>query len=578
LNWLYQQLLLGFYIWDLRLLHILQYTKVNTVSSDNSIHERTVKSELKNSGSIALQDTPLMKNIGTERNEATISSSSSFDDSCCNKILDKAQLIDNLIIKEHELPVYQDHDVRSSLSSPGEATENGSHQFEATVEIANEFCSEKSPYMNHEQPAASKVNEIYRVVIPSDDAGKWVWNRFSHLELEYKKELQGGSLYKFQLINKYTPCTSSLTQLKRQMDLGHFIVGHGGNILSIAEEEVSSIIAVALTISEQQGFSSEAASSNLDRNASMLSSILASTVSPKESTSGFYDSFLSALKDLHPEIDLNNEKIALRSKYTVVCIYAKQFHDLRKICCPSELAYISSISRCKHWDAQGGKSKVFFAKSMDDRFIIKQIKKTEFDSFLKFGLEYFKHFGVSEVSNNPTCLAKILGIYQVKETRNGKETRANFMVMENLLFGHNILRRYDLKGALFSRYISDSKNPEMVLLDQNFIEDMRTMPIYIEGKTKNLMERAIWNDTAFLSNMNVMDYSLFVGVDKQKKELVFGIIDYLRQYTWDKQLESWVKTSLFVPKNLSPTVISPREYKIRFRAFMSQYFLSVPDA
>ncbi|KAG2633689.1 hypothetical protein PVAP13_2NG029300 [Panicum virgatum] len=578
LNWLYQQLLLGFYIWDLRLLHILQYTKINTVSSDNSIHERTVKSELKNSGSIALQDTPLMKNIGTERNEATISSSSSFDDSCCNKILDKAQLIDNLIIKEHELPVYQDHNVRSSLSSPGEATENGSHQFEATVEIANEFCLEKSPYTNHEQPAASKVNEIYRVVIPSDDAGKWVWNQFSHLELEYKKELQGGSLYKFHLINKYTPCSSSLTQLKRQMDLGHFIVGRGGNILSIAEEEVSSIIAVALTISEQQGFSSEAASSNLDRNASMLSSILASKISPEESTSGFYDSFLSAFKDLHPEIDLNNEKIALRSKYTVVCIYAKQFHDLRKICCPSELAYISSISRCKHWDAQGGKSKVFFAKSMDDRFIIKQIKKTEFDSFLKFGLEYFKHFGVSEVSNNPTCLAKILGIYQVKETRNGKETRANFMVMENLLFGHNILRRYDLKGALFSRYISDSKNPEMVLLDQNFIEDMRTMPIYIEGKTKNLMERAIWNDTAFLSNMNVMDYSLFVGVDKQKKELVFGIIDYLRQYTWDKQLESWVKTSLFVPKNLSPTVISPREYKIRFRAFMSQYFLSVPDA
>jgi 1-phosphatidylinositol-3-phosphate 5-kinase len=72
------------------------------------------------------------------------------------------------------------------------------------------------------------------------------------------------------------------------------------------------------------------------------------------------------------------------------------------------------------------------------------------------------------------------------------------MVMENLLFGRNILRRYDLKGALFSRYVADSKNPESVLLDQNFIEDMRTMPIYIEGKTKNLMERAIWNDTSFL--------------------------------------------------------------------------------
>lgn len=74
-----------------------------------------------------------------------------------------------------------------------------------------------------------------------------------------------------------------------------------------------------------------------------------------------------------------------------------------------------------------------------------------------------------------------------------------------------------------------------------------------------------------------MDYSLLVGVDKQKHELVFGIIDYLRQYTWDKQLETWVKTSLVVPKNVSPTVISPKEYKKRFRKFMGKYFLTVPD-
>ncbi|CAL4972891.1 unnamed protein product [Urochloa decumbens] len=569
LNWLYQQLLLAFYVWDLRLLHILDCTKVITTSLDNSIHESMVKNELKNSESIAIQDATAVKDTGIERKEITTDSYGRSDDSCANKILDKAQLTDKLIIKENEFPVYQGHDVRSSLSSPGEAAENVSHQLETSVEKSIVL-----PFTNHEQPVASKINEMYGGAIPSDDAGKWFWNRFSHLEMDYKKELQGGSLDKFHLINKYTPCSSSLTKLKRKMDLGHFIVGCGGNIFSIAEEEVSSIISYALIISEQQGSYSEAAPSNLERNASMLSPILP----PNESMPGFYDSFLSALKDLHPEIDLNNEKIAPGRKYTVVCIYAKQFHDLRKICCPSELAYTSSISRCKHWNAQGGKSKVFFAKSMDDRFIIKQIKKTEFDSFLKFGLEYFKHFGVSQVSSNPTCLAKILGIYQVKETRNGKETRTNFMVMENLLFGHNIICRYDLKGALFSRYVANTKDPEKVLLDQNFIEDMRTMPIYIEGKTKHLMERAIWNDTAFLSLMNVMDYSLLVGVDKQKKELVFGIIDYLRQYTWDKQLESWVKTSLVVPKNLSPTVISPREYKIRFRAFMSQYFLSVPKA
>lgn len=266
----------------------------------------------------------------------------------------------------------------------------------------------------------------------------------------YKKEIQIGDLNKFHLINKYTP-SSSLTQLKCQMNLMHFVVGPCGNILSIVEEEISSIIAYALAISEQQGIYSEAAfekdellsrrkldkvaPSNLARGTSMPLSVISSkesvekdhsllsnttSLSYEESTSGFYDSFLSALKDMHPEICLNSEKLGLKSKYTVISIYARQFYELRKICCPSELVYISSISRCKIWNAQGGKSKAFFAKSMDDRFIIKEIKKTEFDSFLKFGLEYFKHFSESQVSSNPTCLAKILGIHQVQSEFSAK--------------------------------------------------------------------------------------------------------------------------------------------------------------
>jgi 1-phosphatidylinositol-3-phosphate 5-kinase len=417
LNWQYQLLFLGLYVWDVRLQHILQYIKDDSAFWDCSVHENTEGNELNNSEGIAVQDIQSVKDPGMERKQGTINSSNCYN-SCGGVILDKAQLTDG-----HESPLCSDLDVRLSPASSGEVS----------VLFAND-----------EQTPPSRVNELYHVVIPSDDTKKWVWNRFSQVEMEYKKELQCGSLDKFHLINKYTPLHSSLTHHKYQIDLGHFIVGPSGSILSVAEEEISSIIAHALTISEQQGFYSEAAfvkdeivdgrkidklaSSNMDRGASLLSSILfpsdsleknhnfirnVSTLSSEASTSGFYDSFLSALKDLHPEICVNNEKVPLKSKYTIVCIYAKQFRDLRKICCPSELAYISSISRCKSWNAQGGKSKVFFAKSMDDRFIIKQIKKTEFDSFLRFGLEYFKHFGVSQVSSNPTCLAKILGIYQV---------------------------------------------------------------------------------------------------------------------------------------------------------------------
>lgn len=80
-----------------------------------------------------------------------------------------------------------------------------------------------------------------------------------------------------------------------------------------------------------------------------------------------------------------------------------------------------------------------------------------------------------------------------------------------------------------------------------------------------------------MQSINVMDYSLLVGVDSEHHELVCGIIDYMRQYTWDKHLETWVKASLVVPRNSLPTVISPKEYKKRFRKAMCTYFVTVPD-
>ncbi|GKA41831.1 putative reverse transcriptase domain-containing protein [Tanacetum coccineum] len=48
---------------------------------------------------------------------------------------------------------------------------------------------------------------------------------------------------------------------------------------------------------------------------------------------------------------------------------------------------------------------------------------------------------------------------------------------------------------------------------------------------------------SFRWSVDVMDYSLLVGVDEQNHELVLGIIDFMRQYTWDKHLEAWVKAS-----------------------------------
>lgn len=84
-----------------------------------------------------------------------------------------------------------------------------------------------------------------------------------------------------------------------------------------------------------------------------------------------------------------------------------------------------------------------------------------------------------------------------------------------------------------------------------------------------------------LQSVDVMEYSLLVGFDDEKHELVVGMIDYMRQYTWDKQLEAWVKRALGVvlggTKNASPAVISPIQYKKKFREAISGYFIMVPD-
>ncbi|XP_008797353.2 1-phosphatidylinositol-3-phosphate 5-kinase FAB1A-like isoform X2 [Phoenix dactylifera] len=290
---------------------------------------------------------------------------------------------------------------------------------------------------------------------------------------------------------------------------------------------------------------------------------------------------VASTKAMHIRVSFGDDGPLGKAKYTVTCYYAKSFEALRRICCPSELGFVRSLSRCKKWGAQGGKSNVFFAKSLDDRFVIKQVTKTELESFIKFAPEYFKYLSESIKTGSPTCLAKILGIYQVtiKHLKGGKESRMDLLVMENLLFRRNVTRLYDLKGSSRSRYNPDSSGNNKVLLDQNLIEAMPTSPIFMGNKAKRLLERAVWNDTSFLASIDVMDYSLLVGVDEEKHELVLGIIDFMRQYTWDKHLETWVKASGFLggPKNASPTVISPKQYKKRFRKAMSAYFLVVPD-
>uniref|UniRef100_A0A0E0M102 1-phosphatidylinositol-3-phosphate 5-kinase n=1 Tax=Oryza punctata TaxID=4537 RepID=A0A0E0M102_ORYPU len=353
----------------------------------------------------------------------------------------------------------------------------------------------------------------------------------------------------------------------------------GGVVVAVYDDEPTSIVCYAMTSQEYI----EHITHKMDTKCSFHHPVNCAVASSNQfEESLFPQEGHSEFKGTHFSFSFDDEAFSAdNTKFSVTCYFARQFAALRKKCCPNDIDYIRSLSRCKRWSAQGGKSNVYFAKTMDERFIIKQVTKTELDSFVGFAPHYFRHLTESLTSKSPTCLAKIMGLYQVsiKGLKGGREVKMDLMVMENIFFQRAISRVYDLKGSVRSRYNSDTSGHNKVLLDSNLIEALHTNPIFLGSKAKQRMERAVWNDTSFLASLDVMDYSLLVGVDEKKNELVIGIIDFLRQYTWDKQLETWVKASgiLGGPKNEAPTVISPIQYKKRFRKAMSRYFLAVPD-
>lgn len=68
------------------------------------------------------------------------------------------------------------------------------------------------------------------------------------------------------------------------------------------------------------------------------------------------------------------------------------------------------------------------------------------------------------------------------------------------------------------------------------------LPSALYSSAKELLAKAVFNDTIFLAQNEVVDYSILVGFDLAKHEVVVGVIDYIRKYTWDKKLETGVKS------------------------------------
>jgi 1-phosphatidylinositol-3-phosphate 5-kinase len=115
------------------------------------------------------------------------------------------------------------------------------------------------------------------------------------------------------------------------------------------------------------------------------------------------------------------------------------------------------------------------------------------------------------------------------------------------------------------------------LLDGDFLEFTLGRPMPMHDRANAVFHMSILNDTLFLSIINVLDYSILVGIDEEKMELVVGIIDFMRQYDILKQMERVGKSLPMVVGSEAPTIIQPPLYKARFTNAMERYFMTVPS-
>eukprot|EP00300_Choanocystis_sp_HF-7_P031476 c4084_g1_i2.p1 GENE.c4084_g1_i2~~c4084_g1_i2.p1 ORF type:complete len:224 (+),score=50.04 c4084_g1_i2:740-1411(+) len=209
------------------------------------------------------------------------------------------------------------------------------------------------------------------------------------------------------------------------------------------------------------------------------------------------------------------------------------------------------------------------------------------------------------ILNQPdTLLPRFLQLFRITTS---KGRRIRMIVMFNMLpVTAGIQQRFDLKGSTIGRASPALRHRSPSKQHLDFV-NMRTMKdldfihlhraIHVAPAVKEELMAQIQRDVALLESMNLMDYSLLLGIrplseiqaaieedesaprqcharilvatDEAGKpiEVHFGVIDILCRYTIGKQAETAYKSIRFGAGIASAT--SPTRYAQRFHNFLA---------
>ncbi|UZJ53433.1 hypothetical protein CBS101457_002753 [Exobasidium rhododendri] len=263
------------------------------------------------------------------------------------------------------------------------------------------------------------------------------------------------------------------------------------------------------------------------------------------------------------------------SRFSIRVLFTEQFDAFRQACQCGQ-TFIQSLARCSNWvDCSGGKSGAVMMKTLDDRFVIKQLSRAEMDAFANNAGAYFRFLADVLFQDRPTTLAKIYGVYRltIRNAQSGKYIKLDCAITEHVFANAGKMSQiYDLKGALRNRFVQPNGQPGQVLQDGNLV--ISKVPIFLHEASKRRLREALFHDSLFLANCEVMDYSLVLGIASDTAEIRVGIIDFIRTFTRGKKLESMFKEAVAGP---NPTVVNPEHYRTRFLSFLDSVLLISPD-
>mmetsp|Transcript_24984 Transcript_24984/g.36876 ORF Transcript_24984/g.36876 Transcript_24984/m.36876 type:complete len:952 (-) Transcript_24984:91-2946(-) len=270
------------------------------------------------------------------------------------------------------------------------------------------------------------------------------------------------------------------------------------------------------------------------------------------------------------------------------------FAQVRQTCGIDPVAYEESFKKTTKEKFSEGRSGAFLYFSSDQKYIVKTTTKGENQALLDIMKDYVSYL----IANPNSLIVRFLGAHSL--------TLYNrvlyFVVMLNVFSKAELSERYDLKGSWVNRHGEDSqrrrklKYKSVPLYKDNDLQHKITL----HPDVANALHDQILRDSAFLSGLGLMDYSLLVGVVRRKFEVMerfnpgpgsgdstdafqrdsdggmhaavvegpgtyyMGIIDVLQHWNWQKKLERFFKIYFKWEDGDGLSAIQPNLYGDRF--------------